>query len=411
MKKNNLKRTAASLLLASTLALTGCKGNTVDRKGTETSEDVITISGVVLKENDLEQVVIGNKFVNVSDLKLADKNGKLLKNITSGIAGNRIVPVENAPFIIFNSNIDYVLADNELIPVSDLILVNAATEEIVKGIDYAVVGDALVPFKDVAIINKGGNDDIVITPSENKTEGYNFDYTHSAVITQGEDYEELTTEKFEELVAKKIKDFEDLGIKVKREDVIKFIMVFNIDKLKQDNPELVREIIGNQTIEEVFADGEDVSDALLSYEAQKLIYGGDSFSVADCVFDKEQRELVEKFEARKLEIIRADKKDREALVEALLYDIENAQSDFRKFEDDTLYLVLRHGIVPIDSVYFKDSSFHSTLTGNARLYMFQFIAPYGATEEQIRNSVMSGARRNMMDSFKYCVEDSYTRTK
>ena len=35
MKKNNLKRSAASLLLASTIALTGCKGNFESKKETE----------------------------------------------------------------------------------------------------------------------------------------------------------------------------------------------------------------------------------------------------------------------------------------------------------------------------------------------------------------------------------------
>ena len=408
MNKKNFKRSAASLLLASTLALTGCKGNVSERKdeSLDASENTITISGVALEESNLKEVVIGNKIVSVSDLKLADKNGNIINSITTGIAGNKLVPVENKPFIIYNSNIDYVLVENELVPVSDLVLVNSATKEVVKNIDYAIINGELVPFKDV-IINSNNNSDV----NTNSNEKIEFNYDNSAVITRGEDYEELTTEKFEELCAKKIKDFEELGIQVKREDVIKFIMVFNIDKLKQDNQELVREIIGNQTIEEVFADAETVSDALLSYEVQQMFYNGESFSVADCIFDKEQRELVSKFEDRKLEIMKADNSDREQMTEELLYDLCDAQNEFRKFEDDALYLVLRHGIVPIDSVYFKDSTFHSTLTGNARLYMFQFIAPYGATEEEIRNSVMSGARRNMMDSFKICVEDAKTLTK
>ena len=334
----------------------------------------------------------------------------MVENITSGIAGNRLVPVENAPFIIFNSNISYVLAGNELIPVSDLVLVNYNTKEVVKEIDYAVINDALVPFKDVAIITKSGNGEEVITPSDG--ESYEFDYSHSAVVTSGEDYEEFTTEKFEELVAKKIKDFEDLGLAVKREDVIKYVLTFNIDKLKQDNQELVKEVVGNQVLIEVFDDAYRVSNVLATYEGRYKIGNGEMFSVADVIFDDEQRAIVEKFEARKLEIIKAPQSEREAMFIQLCQDVYDPTGEFSKLEDGARMLMFRHALVVLHSTYFTNpSTYKTTLTGYSKELVFRLIAPYGASQEEIINSIMSGYERNMLAALTECVEDSKSLTK
>lgn len=410
MNKNNFKRSAASLLLASTLALTGCKGNVSERKdeSLDASENTITISGVALEESNLKEVVIGNKIVSVSDLKLADKSGNIINSITTGVAGNKLVPVENKPFIIFNSNIDYVLVDNELVPVSDLVLVNSATKEVVKNIDYAIINGELVPFNDVMINTNNKNNSDAVKNSDN----IEFNYNNSAVITKGEDYEEFTTEKFEELCAKKIKDFEDLGLQVKREDVIKYVMAFNIDKLKQDNPELVKEIIGNQVVVEAIDDAYRVSNVEETYEGRYLIADGKMLSVADVIFDKEQRELVEKFEARKLAIINADDNEREAMFIQLCEDIYDPVGEFSKLEDASRMLMFRHALVVLHSTYFTNCSTYLTkLTGYSKELVFRLIAPYGASQEEIINSIMSGYERNMMASLTKCVEDAKTLTK
>ena len=406
MKNNNFKRSAASLLLASTLALTGCKGsfnNNKDVTETETLENGIIISGVAVSEDKIKQVVIGNKVVSVSDLRLADKDGRVIENIVSGVAGNKVVPVASTPFMILNSNIDYVLVDNELIPITDLVLINNATKEVVKGIDFVIIDGELVPFKDVVIGNSLSNNEKV------KIE---LDYDNSAVITKGEEYEEFTTEKFEDLVAQKIVDFEKLGLSVKREDVIKYVMVFNIDKLKQDNPELVKEIIGNQVLIEVIDDAYRVSNVIATYEGRNLIANGQMFSVADAIFDKEQRKIVEDFEARKLAIINADDTQREAMFIKLCEDIYDPLGEFSKLEDASRMLMFRHALVVIHSTYFTNyHTYLTTLTGSSKELVFRLIAPYGATQDEIINSIMSGYERNMMASLTKCVENAKTLTK
>ena len=241
---------------------------------------------------------------------------------------------------------------------------------------------------------------------------YEYNYGENVVTVKGDkEYVPLTTEKFEELCTNVIRKFENLGISASHEDIIKFVTVYNINKLRQDNPGLVRDVMGTQTVLEVFDDACAVSDVLKSYEAQNLIYNGQILSVADCVFDEEQQQLIRDFEAKKLEIVLADQCDRERMTEEWLYSLLDAQSEFKLFDDASLLLVLRHCVVPIDSTYFKDETYHTTLTGNAREYMMQMIAPYfDASEEQMRKCVASCSEIKMMDSFSQCVELENTKT-
>lgn len=288
------------------------------------------------------------------------------------------------------------------------------------------------------------------TDAENKQTSYSYNYdkniatvTTTTTETLGETtvtiteegiYEELTTEKFEELCSNAIRYFDGLGISVKKSDVVKFVADFNIDKLKQDNPELVKSLLGTQIIEEFKADAEKVSDTLINNETQTAFaddnaewqayiatrfegaYCPDTtklVSIADFAFDKEQQALIRSFEARRDEILQvADLEVRSDMTKALLLDIMNAKSEYRLFDDSTLYYVLRHCVVPLDSMYnwnFLEGK--STLSEDAYRVMVEFIAPVGSTEEEIQNSIMSGARRNMMDSFKECQAVAKTYSK
>ena len=405
---NNIKKSAVSLLLASTLALTGCKGSTNNNDKEKTLDETITISDVVVKENSIKEVVIDNKIVSVSDLRLADKDNNIINKVDAVLSGNRLVSVSNIPFIKFNSNIEYILVGDEILPVSSLKLVNVNTKEEVKTIDYAIVNNELVPFKNVVIGSKEDSSKIDLDSKDN----FKFDYSNSAVITTNEDYKEFTTEEFEKLCAKKIKDFEDLGLEVKREDVIKYVMVFNIDKLKQDNKELVKEIIGDQVTIEVIDDAYRVSNVIESYEGRYLIDKGEMFSVADVIYDDEQREIVKKFEARKLAIINANASEREEMFIQLCQDIYDPVGEFSKLEDASRMLMFRHALVVLHSTYFTNRSTYLTeLSGYSKELVFRLIAPYGASQDEIINSIMSGYERNMMASFAECIDNVKTLTK
>ena len=311
------------------------------------------------------------------------------------------------------------------------------TEEQMKEIQK-IIGTEKNTYK---VIDKDGNE-VELTDEQmaainemvEQNRPFTYDYNSNVVTVNGEEYIELTTEEFESLVTATIRDFEAQGLQVSREDVIKFVMVFNIDKLKQDNPELVKSIMGTQTIEEVFADAEKVNDTGRNREIEIMfdnnnpewkayVDGGLNGpyvanpelipSVADVPFDEEQQELVRSIEARRDEILReSDVTRRSEMVNALLKDIFISDSEYRNLDDSTLYLVLSRVIVMLDGCYCRDFVHNTTnLDDSTYSLIVQFIAPVGSTEEQITNSIMSGARRNMMDSFKLCAEDAYTRAK
>ena len=252
-----------------------------------------------------------------------------------------------------------------------------------------------------------------------------YDYNGNVVVVKGEEYIELTTERFEELVTKTIKYFESEGLAISREDAIKFVMVFNIDKLKQDNPALARKIQGAQTTEEVFADAEHTGNTLLDREAE-IMFANDNPewkayvdgglkgpyvgnpelipSVSGFVFDPAQQELVKLAEARRNEIIKEnDLEKRSEMVKTLLKDLLRSDSEFRNLDDSTLYLILRLVVVPLDGFYCRNFITNKTnLNDDTYFLIVEFIAPKGSTEEEIVYSVMSGAKRNMMESLKNC---------
>ena len=155
----------------------------------------------------------------------------------------------------------------------------------------------------------------------------------------------------------------------------------------------------------------NVSNVIATYEARNLIYNGQIFSVADAIYDAEQQQLVKDFEARKLEIVNANSSDREKMLEQLCLDIYDPVGEFSKLEDGPKMLMLRHALVVLHSTYFTDSAWQSTLTGNARQLMFRLVAPYGASQDEIINSIMSGYERNMMAGFAECKDSSKTLTK
>lgn len=242
---------------------------------------------------------------------------------------------------------------------------------------------------------------------------YNYGENVVTVSTSDDDkeYIPLTQEAFENLCSNAIKKIEGLGIGASREDIIKFVAVYNINKLRQDNPELAKSIMGTQTVLEVFDDTAYLSATIMGYEAQNLIYNGQILSVADFVFDEEQQRLIRDFENVKLAIVNANQDDRERMTEAWIYSLIDAKSEYRLLDDGSKLLLLRHCVTPIDSVFFKDSSFHSTLTGNARMLMMQAIAPaYDATQEQMQNSIASCTEIRMMDSFNQCLEQENIKT-
>ena len=233
------------------------------------------------------------------------------------------------------------------------------------------------------------------------------------VTTDVAEYEELTTEKFEELTANTMTELKMSGVQVSSEDVIKYVMVRNIDKLRQDNNELITEIIGTQDPDEVFADADQVIDAIMTYnllyfDAHQDTKGFISASLG--VFDEVQRNRVLEIEKRVYEI-GANLKDNDKVNEltyALLKDMINPTKEISELEDGVSY-----GVQWID-MYMVRSTFGTNRYGelneqNAELAKY-FVSFAGDGEEYENNAIVNGNVRNIRTLLLECAR-TQTRSK
>ena len=292
---------------------------------------------------------------------------------------------------------------------------------------------------------KFGNTMANLFGNKKDDETYEYNYGKNVVTVKNQDtkYVPLTTEAFEELCTKAIKIFKDNGLVANEEDIIKFVAVFNIDKLKQDNQELLRNLMGTQTVEEFFADAVRVSDTILNYESDTMFSVKDGefvnpewrqyyydlsnnnnlkrqfcpntdliMSVADFAFDSEQQKLISDFEARRNEILKVDNiETRNKMIQTLFEDLVRSDSEFRLFEESSKYFVLRHCFIDLVEFYCRDYIANKTnIDGIAYESLVRWIAPYGSTQYEYDNSVLAVTKRSMMESLKKCQLSEQSKT-
>lgn len=227
------------------------------------------------------------------------------------------------------------------------------------------------------------------------------------------DYVPLTTEAFEDLTASLIKKYEGLGMAISREDITKYVMIRNIDKLKQDNIELVQKIIGSQDPLEVFADADQVIDAIMTYN---LLYFDkyhttDGFiSAADGVFDEVQKARALEIEARVYELGKyyKDEEKYNELTYTLLRDMINPLNPISELEDGVSYGVEWIDMYMVRSTFGTDRYIKLNET-NENLVKY-FVAFVGDGDEYTYNALVNGNTMNINALLKECTEN-YTRTK
>ncbi len=225
--------------------------------------------------------------------------------------------------------------------------------------------------------------------------------------TEVADYKELTTEEFEALASDVMTELKKAGIKVSSEDVIKYVMIRNIDKLRQDNNGLVAEIIGTQNVDEVFADADQVIDAIMTYnllyfDAHQDTKGFISASLG--VFDETQKARVLEIERRVYEIganLKDNKKVNE-LTYKLLKDMINPTNEISELEDGVSY-----GVQFID-MYMVRATFGTNKYGelnkeNADLVKY-FVSFAGDGKTYEDNAIVNGNYRNVLALLKECTE-------
>ena len=301
-------------------------------------------------------------------------------------------------------------------------------------------GDVKFSNAKTSFIDANGND------SSKQNVKYSYNYGKNVVSVSGDaEYVPLTNKAFEDLCQRAINKLRNNGIVANGEDIVKFVTMFNIDKLKQDNQQLLRDLLGTQTVEEFFDDGKRISYSILDYEADIMFSRDENgefinpewrqyyadlnannnlerqfcpntdliMSIADFAFDETQQKLIRDFEARRNAILKESNLDvRNGMIQTLLEDLVRADSEFRLLEEGPKYFLLRHCVEELGLFYCRDYiSDRINISGVAYDSYVRWIGPYGSTEEEYSNSIKSVTMRSMMDSLKQCKMNYTTKSR
>lgn len=245
------------------------------------------------------------------------------------------------------------------------------------------------------------------------TDNYEFNYDGNAVVTNDTQYVELTTEKFEILVDETINILKGYGLQVSEENIIKYVMIRNIDKLSQDNKELISTIVGQQDPDEVFADADSVIDAIMTYN---LLYfdenhNTDGFISASVgVFDETQKTRVLEIEKRVYELgaYYQDEEKYNELMKALLSDMINPAKEISELEDGVSYGVEWIDMYMVRSTFGTDRYIKLSEENADKIKYFVSFA--GDGEEYENNAVVNGNNKNIFALLDDC-EKNKTLTK
>lgn len=330
LKINNEKfKRLVSFGLACVLAgsFTGCSSKKVEN---DVNDDI-----------KLETVVADNKMISVADLKLKDtKTNTVLDNetIEAILVGNKLDREFDLIEVVFNKSVEYILVNDELVSVDRLVLVNSKNNTEIDELDYALVGDELISMD--KYIKK--------TRSVEFNDSCEVEESTKETVAE-EEYEdrELTDEEFYELVDEVYENYSEAKLDVKKEDVIDYVMMVNIDELAEDNKELIEDIIGDRKTESVEYNAFDVYSAINTknnYNWCSKGLGWDSLIlVSDTVFDEAEKKVVENIENRVKEIVESssNKEEFNKLLNKLLMEMLNATEEEFNMDNGTGYSVMQ----------------------------------------------------------------------
>ena len=170
-----------------------------------------------------------------------------------------------------------------------------------KLIKESKTGDIRLTSASMTNTNDDANTNIETVNTQNNEVTYNYE-NNEAVVNEDSSvevqYEKLTTENFENLVADYANKYSNEYSAVSTEDITKFAVVANIDLLAEENPELIAEIAGDKTREEFLNDGAKLIGATVmnNFNVWNATNSTENFiRVSDIVYG-EQKELMLKIE-------------------------------------------------------------------------------------------------------------------
>ena len=360
--------------------LTAC-GFNQSNENTNDKETYI-IEDSVLDTNDLQYLVVVEngveKIVPITTLKLVNSNNEVVEKVDGVIVNGKIMDIVNPVEIKFSMDIEKVIINNEIIPVSEFSLVNGETLEKLNNIVGMYANYVYTDLSENPLFN------------DNR----------------------LTEEKFYALVDEIYKKYSDAKLDVTKEQVIDYLMVVNMDRLATDNNELVNAIVGDRNIDMVVANAFNVYSAILTenndrYCAKEL--GFDSIiTVSDTVFDKDEKETVINIENRIREVILAKDNNEEfnKLLNKLLMDMCDAEKDEFNMQSGVGYSTM------LVLVNFVRINFFTQLdaTNDELIKYFVTFANDGVEYEE--NSMLTAYYRGFYSLLTDCIkEESYTKTK
>lgn len=218
INSQKIKALIGSMILVTNLSACSIVNNNSQADTTKTTETAKVI----------DYLLVDNKLVPVSNISLMDSNKNIITKIDGVIIDNEIKNITNPIEIMFTDNISGIIINNEIFKVSEFTLVDKNTKEELKNIKGAFINNELIPLN------------------------INGDKTNTN--DNNEEHKILTDEEFYNLVDDIYNKLTKEGLPVTKEEVTKYLMIVNIDQLKEENKELVNTIIGDQDPNEVILD-------------------------------------------------------------------------------------------------------------------------------------------------------------
>lgn len=264
---------------------------------------------------EIEYLLIDTKLVPVSNISLMDSNKNIITKIDGVIIDNEIKNITNPIEIMFTDNISGIIINNQIFKPTEFTLVNKETKEELKNIKGAFV-----------------NNELIQLTTNNNNEDKNTD----------EDHKILTDEEFYNLVDDIYNKLTKEGLPVTKEEVTKYLMIVNIDQLKEENKELVNTIIGDQDPNEVILDTYSLISRIITENNSRWCAKGLGWDkllmylAPDAIFSETEKSKTVELGERVRTIVETgrngDKDKFNELLNKLLMDMIDAKEDNFKLE-------------------------------------------------------------------------------
>lgn len=264
---------------------------------------------------EIEYLLIDTKLVPVSNISLMDSNKNIITKIDGVIIDNEIKNITNPIEIMFTDNISGIIINNQIFKPTEFTLVNKETKEELKNIKGAFV-----------------NNELIQLTTNNNNEDKSTD----------EDHKILTDEEFYNLVDDIYNKLTKEGLPVTKEEVTKYLMIVNIDQLKEENKELVNTIIGDQDPNEVILDTYSLISRIITENNSRWCAKGLGWDkllmylAPDAIFSETEKSKTVELGERVRAIVETgrngDKDKFNELLNKLLMDMINAKEDNFKLE-------------------------------------------------------------------------------